>query len=471
MLFNSLGFLAFLVIVLALYYTPFFGWIFKKRMLLFASYVFYGLWNPPLIILLWISTMVDWVAGNKLATEENQRKRKMWLLLSMTANLGFLVFFKYGNFLLENFNALTNLLGINFQALPMDIILPMGISFYTFQTMSYTIDMYFRRMAPAKTFLDFALYVTFFPQLVAGPIVRASELVTQFYEPKKATIHQFVWGLFLFTLGLFQKVVMADVLLSGTSDAVFDGTKVLHFWDAWAGTLAFSGQIFFDFAGYSTCAIGLALMLGIFIPDNFLYPYGSIGFSDFWRRWHISLSTWLRDYLYIPLGGNRLGVTRMYVALMLTMLLGGLWHGAGWTFVVWGFLHGIYLILERVFKKIIPIKINAWNGIFLAFATFTLVNFTWVFFRAKEFSTAKNMITSMLFLNPAGEKILGYFDLIQVFTVAGLLFLSHWFMRHKTVYSLAEKSNPWVLGSIWALLVISICIAQGSGEQFIYFQF
>ena len=229
MLFNSLGFVLFLVIVLVLYYSKIFNWTNKKRMLLLSSYVFYGLWNPPLIILLWISTVVDWTAGKKLAVEDNQRKRKLWLLLSMFVNLGFLAFFKYGDFFLENFTALVNSIGIDFQARPMDIILPMGISFYTFQTMSYTIDMYHRKIQPARTFLDFALYVTFFPQLVAGPIVRAKELVTQFYEPKKATINQFVWGLFLLTIGLFQKVVMADTLLSGTADDVFGAGKVLNF--------------------------------------------------------------------------------------------------------------------------------------------------------------------------------------------------------------------------------------------------
>jgi alginate O-acetyltransferase complex protein AlgI len=310
MLFNSLSFVVFLILVLGLYYSKLFNWTNKKRMLLLASYVFYGLWNPPLVILLWISTIVDYTAGNKLAKETSKNKRKFWLTLSLIVNLGFLGFFKYGNFLLENFVTLLNSIGLDFQAQPMDIILPMGISFYTFQTMSYTIDMYKGKMKPARTFLDFALYVTFFPQLVAGPIVRATDLITQFYEEKKATAEQFIWGLFLLTIGLFQKVVLADTLLSDTSDTVFGSDQLLHGVDAWVGTIAFSGQIFFDFAGYSTCAIGIALMLGIILPDNFRYPYASIGFSDLWRRWHITLSTWLRDYLYIPLGGNRHGIIK-----------------------------------------------------------------------------------------------------------------------------------------------------------------
>ena len=471
MLFNSLSFIVFLVIVLALYYSKLFNWTGKKRMLLFARYVFYGLWNPPLVILLWISTGVDWITGKKLSTEENQKKRKLWLLLSMCVNLGFLGFFKYGNFLLENFTHLMNSIGVEYQAQPMDIILPMGISFYTFQTMSYTIDMYLKRTERAKTFLDFALYVTFFPQLVAGPIVRAGDLISQFYEEKRATINQFIWGTFLLTIGLFQKVVLADTLLSDTSDQVFGAKGVLSGLDAWTGTLAFSGQIFFDFAGYSTCAIGIALMLGIILPDNFRYPYAAIGFSDLWRRWHISLSTWLRDYLYIPLGGNKHGILRMYVALMVTMLLGGLWHGAAWTFVIWGALHGIYLVIERLLRNKIHIKINAINGIFLALLTYTLVNFTWVFFRAREFSTAKNMITSMLFMNGDGEKLLQSFDILKVFVLITLLFICHWVMRNTSMEEVSKKTSPWLLGIAWAVMFFLIAIAQGSGEQFIYFQF
>jgi alginate O-acetyltransferase complex protein AlgI len=471
MLFNSLSFIVFLVVVIALYYTKIFNWTGKKRMLLFASYVFYGLWNPPLVILLWISTAVDWFTGKELATEHNQRKRNLWLALSMIVNLGFLGFFKYGNFLLENFTLLVHSLGFDYQARPMGIILPMGISFYTFQTMSYTLDMYWRKTNRAKTFLDFALYVTFFPQLVAGPIVRASDLITQFYEEKRATLHEFTWGLFLFTLGLFQKVVLADTLLSNTSDAVFNSKEVLHGLDAWTGTLAFSGQIFFDFAGYSTCAIGIALMLGFALPDNFKYPYAAIGFSDFWRRWHISLSTWFRDYMYIPLGGNKEGLVRMYVALMLTMLLGGLWHGAAWTFLIWGGLHGIYLGVERLLRSKMSIKINAYNGIFLAFLTFTLVNFTWVFFRARAFSTAENILKSMLWRNPEGVKILETFDILKVLSLVGLLFICHWIMRNTSLKELSLKTSPIILGVVWATILFFIAISQGSGEQFIYFQF
>lgn len=440
-------------------------------MLLLASYIFYGLWNPPLVILLWISTVVDWQAGKKLFIETSRRKRKMWLLLSLLVNLGFLDFFKYGGFLLENFIYLMQLGGIEYNPAAPDIILPMGISFYTFQTMSYTIDMYYKRTEPAKTFLDFALYVTFFPQLVAGPIVRSSELIPQFYKPKKANLQQFRWGLFLLTFGLFQKIVMADTLLAGPSDTVFGSGKILTMVDAWSGTLAFSGQIFFDFAGYSTCAIGIALMLGIVLPDNFRYPYAAIGFSDLWGRWHISLSSWLRDYLYIPLGGNRRGPVRTYINLTLTMLLGGLWHGAAWTFVFWGLLHGVYLMAERFLKNYVRITLNAWNSFLLALATYFCVNITWVFFRSPDFSTAINMLTSMFMLNSDGEKVLPYLDIYIVFIITVVVFLSHWFMRNTSLKKIAVKLPWWGLGIIWGLMLLFLAISQGSSEQFIYFQF
>jgi len=471
MLFNTLGFFVFLAIVLVFYYLIPISWKQKKVMLLAASYVFYGLWNPPLIILLWISTMIDWTAGNMLAKTEDQKRRKLWLLLSVVANLGFLGFFKYGNFFLENFQAVVGLFGVDYQPPKWDIILPMGISFYTFQTMSYTIDLYYKRMQPAKTFLDFALYVTFFPQLVAGPIVRSDELVPQFYEPKRATQQQFFLGLLLLTIGLFQKTVFADSLLSGVADSVFGSAEILLPLDAWIGVLAFSGQIFFDFAGYSLCAIGIAMMLGFWLSDNFRYPYGSVGFSDLWRRWHISLSSWLRDYLYISLGGNRYGVSRTYVNLTLTMLLGGLWHGAAWTFVVWGFLHGFFLVAERLLKNVVQIKSTHWAiGLILAFLTFNCINITWVFFRARDFKTALNLLGSMFFLH--GEKAILMTDhLVLVGALMSLVFLGHFAMRNHSLVGVIEKSPRWLLFTAWGIMLFGLMIVQTSGQQFIYFQF
>jgi len=471
MLFNTLGFFVFLIVVLILYYLSPLSWNQKKGMLLSASYIFYGLWNPPLIILLWISTLVDWTAGNKLATIEDKNKRKFWLLLSVFVNLGFLAFFKYGNFLMENFQAVLGMINISYTPPEWDILLPMGISFYTFQTMSYTIDLYKKRTQPAKTFLDFALYVTFFPQLVAGPIVRADELIPQFYTPKRATQNQFFTGLLLLTIGLFQKTVFADSLLSGVSDSVFNTDSLLLPLDAWTGVLAFSGQIFFDFAGYSLCAIGIAMMLGIRMPDNFRYPYGSIGFSEFWQRWHITLSTWLRDYLYIPLGGNRLGISRTFINLMLTMLLGGLWHGAGWTFVIWGFLHGLYLVIERLLKNVVQIKTNNWGiNLLLAFLVFNCVNITWVFFRANDFKTAMDLLGSMFFLH-GSKAILLTSHIVLVLGLMTLVFFGHFIMRKHSLVGIIEKSPKWLLAIAWGIMIFGLMIVQTSGQQFIYFQF
>src|SRR6185295_5324294 len=273
-----------------------------------------------------------------------------WMVLSVVVDLGILAYFKYGTFALENFQAIAATFGVDYKPPGFDIVLPVGISFYTFATLSYTLDVYLRRAAPARNFLDYALFVTFFPHLVAGPIMRPTELVPQFAEPRRATPSQLRFGIALMTLGLFQKIVLADGFLGSPADRVFGGTRVPGLLDAWTGTLAFSGQIFCDFAGYSTTAIGAAMCLGFAMPDNFRFPYAAVGFSDFWRRWHITLSAWLRDYLYIPLGGNRHGPARTYFALMATMLLGGLWHGASWTFVAWGGLHGTYLSAERFLR-------------------------------------------------------------------------------------------------------------------------
>lgn len=488
MLFNSYTFIAFLAIMLVLHYLPF-SWKAKKVNLLIASYIFYAAWNPPFILLLWLSTVVDFFVGRALYRQENKRKRKWLLVISLAGNLGMLCYFKYGGFLLENFVSLVNMAGIDFHPAPADIILPAGISFYTFTTLCYTIDMYQRKSEPVKSLLDFSLFVTFFPHLVAGPIVRPPQLVAQFESPKKATQQQMMQGLFLLSLGLFMKVVLADGMLATSSDTVFNAAKPLHSLDAWLGVLAFSGQIFFDFAGYSTCAVAVAMCLGFVLPQNFNYPYAAIGFSDFWRRWHITLSAWLRDYLYIPLGGNRKGNFRTYINLMLTMLLGGLWHGANWTFVVWGALHGTYLCVERLINgrqenlqqpEMVVVKASLvpsflYNkkirNFLLALFTFFLVNVTWVFFRATDFSTAWRLLGAMFGQVENGIPILPTIDMIKVATVITGMVTAHWLMRNTSVLKVAQQQKWWVVGTAWALMVILLCLSQKSSDSFIYFQF
>ena len=473
MLFNSLTFIVFFMVVLMVHYSPI-KWRGKKISLLVASYLFYAAWNPPFVLLLWLSTFVDWHAAKKMHATNDQAERKRWLLLSMFVNLGMLGFFKYGGFLLENFVLLVQMAGIDYAPAAPDIILPMGISFYTFQTMAYTIDVYLKRDKPADSFLDFSLFVTFFPQLVAGPIVRPSELIPQFKTPRVATSSQLIWGFGLMTLGLFQKLVIADTLLSPVSEDVFGNFAPVHIGDAWLGLLAFSGQIFCDFAGYSTTAIGAALCLGFALPENFNMPYAAIGFSDFWRRWHISLSSWLRDYLYIPLGGNRSGKGRTYFNLMMTMFLGGLWHGASWTFAIWGILHGLYLVVERFLKKIFQGKtwLHNWAvNIGLGLVTFYFVNIAWVFFRAKDFDGAGSMMASLHGFIPDGMKILSTLSIISVVSVMLGMLGIQWWMRDRTLESIVSNMSWWQVGIIWSAMIFLLIINQGGGNAFIYFQF
>ena len=323
MQFNSYTFLLFFAVVMGVHHLPLPWWA-KKANLLGASYLFYAAWNPPFVLLLWASTLVDWNAAKQIARADSQRVKRAFLGLSLATNLGLLAFFKYGDFALDNAVQLAAMLGLDFQPAALDLVLPVGISFYTFQTLSYTLDVYYGRAKPWHSFLDYALYVTFFPQLVAGPIVRATAFLPQCVEPRRATRAQLGWGLSLLVLGLYEKVVVSDVCWRRSSTRSMPracrsprprrrGTE----------RSPSRAQIFCDFAGYSSCAIGVAMCLGFALPDNFRFPYAAVGFSDFWRRWHVSLSTWLRDYVYIPLGGNRGGQARTLANLMMTMLIGG----------------------------------------------------------------------------------------------------------------------------------------------------
>lgn len=441
-------------------------------MLLCSSYLFYAAWNPPFVSLLVVSTVVDWVAGKRIYASRGT-PRSAWLVLSLCTNLGILAYFKYSPFLLQSFSELAAGVGIVFEPATAGIVLPIGISFYTFQTLSYSIDIYRRRLRPATSFLDYALFVTFFPQLVAGPIVRASEFLPQCLEPKRADARQMGWGFILLTVGLFQKTILADQLFAPIADVIYAEPDRVSFATAWLGTLAFSGQIFFDFAGYSACAIGAALCLGFALPDNFRYPYAAIGFSDFWRRWHISLSSWLRDYLYIPLGGNRHGRFSQAASLMLTMLIGGLWHGAAWTFVVWGGLHGLYLVAEHVAKATVG-HLALWRHhavqMALALLTFLLVTMAWVFFRAPDFTSALFFLQAM-FGSAEGTSSVApqaYFALAAVLVT--LVF--QWTMRQSSMEDVAERLPRWAVALCIGLLLFIMAIThQDETRGFIYFQF
>src|SRR5437588_6897264 len=425
MLFNSLTFVVFFVVVVTAYWSIH-SWTARKNLLVTASYIFYGAWNPPFAALLFSTTAMDFWLGRQINRAKAGRGKRAWLVASVCMNLSMLGFFKYGNFLLQNFQWLVARAGIIYQPPHLDILLPVGISFYTFHSLSYTLDIYRGVLQPTRSLRDFVLAVSFFPQLVAGPIVRAGDFLPQLAHPPRLKTNQFLWGLALMTLGLFEKTVLADTLLSGPADRIFGYGGPLVAVDSWAGVLAFAGQIFFDFAGYSICAIGAALTLGFHLKDNFRFPYAAIGFSDFWRRWHISLSTFLRDYLYIPLGGNRLGAARAMINLIIVMFIGGLWHGAAWTFVVWGLLHGSYLAIERLLRGTIknaPWAENFPMQLLIGLTTYFAVLVAWVYFRASNFETANRMLAGMFGRFPRGDAILTTREILQVAIVTFFLLL------------------------------------------------
>jgi D-alanyl-lipoteichoic acid acyltransferase DltB (MBOAT superfamily) len=348
-----------------------------------------------------------------------------------------------------------------------------GISFYTFQTLSYSIDVYRGRIRPWRSLLDFALFVSFFPQLVAGPIVRARDFLPQCASERRASASQVGWGLSLLVLGLFAKVFLADGLMAPVVDLVYQDVSHASRLAAWLGTLAFANQIFFDFWGYSTCAIGLAMTLGFSLPDNFLSPYAARGFSDFWRRWHVTLSSWLRDYLYVSLGGSRTGRGRTLVNLMVTMLLGGLWHGAAWTFVVWGGVHGLFLLAERGLRTLVPGSWRARAGWAPAGLTFLLVCLAWVLFRASTLGDAGVLLGTML--GGGGDDridaAIGDVRIVLIALVTAATLAVQWRLRESTLEEVVERM-PWGLrAATLAALIIAISTAPGEDRAFIYFQF
>jgi D-alanyl-lipoteichoic acid acyltransferase DltB (MBOAT superfamily) len=472
MVFNSLTFLAFFALVLILHALPL-PWTVKKVNLLLASYIFYAAWNPPFVLLLILAAVVDFNLSRLLDRLESPAARRGVLVVSLALNLGVLAAFKYGTFLLDNFCAALETFGVSYQPPRYSIVLPLGISFYTFETISYLVDVYRRRIRAWDSFLDYALFLTFFPHLVAGPIVRAADFLPQCRTPHRASSDQFGWGLTLLVLGLFAKVVLADGLFAPVVDRGFRAPRHCEFGDAWVATIAFAGQIYFDFAGYSQCGIGAALCLGFVLNDNFRCPYAAIGFSDFWQRWHMSLSSWLRDYLYIPLGGNRHGSLHTYRNLMLTMLLGGLWHGAAWRFVAWGGLHGLFLSAERLLRRrpVLAALGQFWPiRVLLALVTFLLVCVTWVFFRAQNFQDAFDLLAAMTWPS-LSFPVLGRIDAALVLALMALVLLAQWRLRDSSLEDVARSMSWWLRAAVLSLLIFALLVAPGDNRAFIYFQF
>ncbi len=477
MLFNSIDFAFFLPIVF------FFYWFIVNKnlrlqnfLIVVASYIFYGWWDWRFLSLILFSTLVDFTVGNLLKNEEKVFKRKIYLWISIIVNLGFLGFFKYYNFFVDSFEDAFSFFGKEIQSNTLNIILPVGISFYTFQTLSYTIDVYKRKLKPTKDLIAFSAFVGFFPQLVAGPIERATNLLPQFYTKRKFEYSNAVDGMRQILWGLFKKIVIADNCAK-YANIIFNNSEDYSGSTLFVGALFFTFQIYGDFSGYSDIAIGTSRLFGFNLMQNFAFPYFSRDIAEFWRRWHISLSTWFRDYLYIPLGGSRGGKMMKVRNTFAIFLVSGFWHGANWTFLVWGFLNALYFLpLLLLSKNRINTNLVAENKVFAnlkeisqMLATFFLTVFAWIFFRAKNVTHAFEYITSLFSVN--------MFSAPEIFPIE-ILWLILFFM----IIEWLGRSSQYAIEKITTLpkvarwtfyfgVIILMFVFTGEEQEFIYFQF
>ncbi|WP_203257343.1 MBOAT family O-acyltransferase [Hyunsoonleella ulvae] len=479
MLFNSLDFAIFLPVVFLLYW-----FVFQKKLkqqntlLLIVSYVFYGWWDWRFLLLIIFSSFIDYTVALKLKDETKDINRKVFLWISIAVNLGFLGFFKYYNFFVDNFVAVFSLFGSKIQSNTLNIILPVGISFYTFQTLSYTIDVYKKKLEPTKDIVSFFAFISFFPQLVAGPIERATNLLPQFYKIRKFEYKKAVDGCRQILWGLFKKVVIADscaeyanVIFNNYVD--YSGSTLIM------GALFFTFQIYGDFSGYSDIAIGTARLLGFNLKQNFAFPYFSRDVAEFWRRWHISLSTWFRDYVYIPLGGSRVSKWLKVRNIFVIFIVSGFWHGANWTYIIWGFLNALYFIpLLLTNRNRYNLDVVAENKILpnikellQIIVTFLLIVMSWVFFRSESVPHAigflKNLFIKNLFKLP---EIRPSYLIVLIMCFICI----EWCGRHQK-YALEQlffnKNKILRLGFYMILIVLILIFSNGTSEEFIYFQF
>jgi alginate O-acetyltransferase complex protein AlgI len=463
MLFHSIEFLLFFSFFYSLYLTL--PHIYQNRLLLVASYVFYGSWNWKYLFLLFVSTLCDYFCGLKILSNRDKKIKKRFVVISIAFNLTLLGVFKYFDFFAESFGDLFRFLGFGVQPYFLEIVLPVGISFYTFQTMSYTIDVYRGKIQAERNFFDFAIYVAFFPQLIAGPIERATRLLPQILQPRVIKVEHFFRGALLFYWGLFLKIFIADNL-ARIVDPIFSQLSFHNGSEVLIAVYAFSFQIFCDFLGYSLMAIGLAKVMGIELMENFRQPYFSRNIAEFWRRWHISLSSWLRDYLYVPLGGNQKGARRTCINILITMLLGGLWHGASWSFGVFGIYHGILIGIHHNISKVW----NRVNPIIQIFLTYQLVCLGWLIFRASSAKQAYEMLIS-IFNN---FQILPRFfeNLIEIVLIISILLMVELFQEMKNDSLIILKMHKGLRYFFIILLTILMYFGGDFSDQpFIYFQF
>ncbi len=480
MLFNSIDFAIFLPSVFILYWFVINKNLkFQNFLIIAASYLFYGWWDWRFLSLILFSTIVDYSVGLKLKTENNQTKRKVFLWISILVNLGFLGFFKYYNFFLDNFVTAFSFFGASINAQGLNIILPVGISFYTFQTLSYTIDVYKRKLEPTKDFIAFSAFVSFFPQLVAGPIERATHLLPQFYKKRTFDYSKAVDGMRQILWGLFKKIVIADNCAE-YANQIFNNSADMNGSTLVLGAIFFAFQIYGDFSGYSDIAIGTSRLFGFDLMQNFNFPYFSRDIAEFWRRWHISLSTWFRDYLYIPLGGSRGGTWMKIRNTFIIFIVSGFWHGANWTFIVWGALNAIYFLpllltnnnrnnLETVAQgKLLP----SVKEILLMLLTFGLTVIAWIFFRANDISHAISYISEIL--SPSLFSMPIFTKKALITTIFILIFILIEWIGREGQFALSKIGLKWRKEIRWFFYFILILLMiefQGGQQDFIYFQF
>ncbi len=487
MLFNSIDFALFLPVVWVVYQLLYKSRIGQNRWLLLASYVFYGWWDYRFLALIFLSTLVDYAVGLQLAKQRNTANKKRWLWLSIAVNIGMLGFFKYFNFFVDNFTAAFSFFGSEINAGTLIIVLPVGISFYTFQTLSYTLDVYNNKLKPTRNFTAFAAFVSFFPQLVAGPIERAKNLLPRFFESRPFNYRQAKSGMRQILWGLFKKMVIADNC-GVYADMIFDNPDQYGGATLFLGAVFFAFQIYGDFSGYSDVAIGTAKLFGFRLMDNFKVPYFSRDIAEFWRRWHISLSTWFRDYVYIPLGGSRTGKPKVIRNVFIVFLVSGFWHGADWSFILWGGFHAVlFLPLQLSGSNRRNLKTAALGRLlpsareyFSILLTFFLTTVGWVFFRAESASASFAYLKSMF---------IGFFD-VETFVQSAtflqnktgvvlpvliiMMLAMEWWSRAGTYgLEVAALKLPTALRwLLYAALVFIILMFQVTTQTpFIYFQF
>lgn len=472
--FASYEFAFFFIAVFGLYWHLSHKW--QNRFLLLASLFFYACWDWRFLTLIIISIVSNYYCGLFIARNESHKARKSWLAISLLINLGLLAYFKYAGFFVSSALSLADTLGWHISQVTLEITLPVGISFYIFQSISYSLDIYRKQLTPEHKLLDFATFVAFFPQLVAGPIVRAKEFLFQLETQRIFSIKLFENGVLWFLTGFFKKTVIADNLAIYLVDPVFSDPTSYSSGTLWLAMVGYAVQIYADFSGYSNMAIGCALMLGFKLPENFRYPYLAINFSDFWQRWHITMSRFFRDYVYIALGGNRCSQARNLINLATTTLVSGLWHGASWTFVAWGGLHGIYIAFNHMLRNLfghiqLPKAASIINLLAMWFCTQLLVCFAWVLFRSPDFSTAYQYLLSMLAYKPAGEQTISLTLTLYACFIAFIIDHIYGYIKEKGGALSIQQALIYKPLLIVSLIIIIFHGKPEGSNPFIYFQF